>query len=100
MSQLFVRDGVEDNITSIVVAVTSVVRVCPVFERVRLYELITLQNLVSKGLGVETSIFTSPKNKKLENKGILICSSEDENVSKKLLGADGGLYKSETPILP
>ena len=35
-SQLVVSDGVEDNTTSIVVAVVSVVRVGPVFERVRL----------------------------------------------------------------
>ena len=52
MVQLFVRDGVEDSMTSIVEAVVSVVRVWPVFERDRLYELVTLQKLLRDELGV------------------------------------------------
>ena len=42
-----------------------------------------LQKLLSKGLGVETSIFMSPKNKELEYKGILRFSRQEEKISKK-----------------
>ena len=47
MSQLFMGDGFEDDMTSVVVAMVSVVRVWPVFERERTYELVTLQKLLS-----------------------------------------------------
>ena len=40
-------DGFEDDMTSVVVAMVSVVQVWPVFERERTYKLVTLQKLLS-----------------------------------------------------